>query len=315
MNRAINGSCLRSICCSCSHFSPNSFGSSLFPKQPAHIFKSSKQISSALLHIVSTMSTKPTLLFVHGAWHVPESYAKLISALRAADFEVHAPRHLSMNQSRPPNANLTSDTELIRSYATSLVEAGRTVAVLMHSYGGQVGTNALYGLSRAARAAKAQKGGISHLIYMTAFALPEGKSMIDKVEEFGHMDTIPIAFGFDEDQSCVANYPKEGLIGEPYVNELDPEELNSLLGTLVRWNGRCMYLPLENTPAWRDEVAVSYIYTTGDVTVSIEYQKSMVDFMVKEGKTVETVALETGHSPNLTATQGVVDAVLKFTSH
>ena len=97
---------------------------------------------------------KPTLLIIHGGWHVPRSYHKLTSALRAAGFEVHIPRHLSVNRSRPPNADLGSDTFLIRSYATSLVEAGRIVAVLMHSYGGQVGTNALYGLSKESRAAQ-----------------------------------------------------------------------------------------------------------------------------------------------------------------
>ncbi|KAG8158069.1 hypothetical protein KVR01_011830 [Diaporthe batatas] len=259
-------------------------------------------------------STRPTLLFLHGGWHVPQSYHKLTDALRAAGFEVHNPRYLSMNQSRPPNADLSSDTDLIRSYATSLVEAGRTVAVLMHSYGGQVGTNALHGLSKKAGAAKGQQGGISHLIYMAAFALPEGKSMMDKVEEFGHMDRIPVAFGFDEDQSCVANYPKEGLIGEPYVNELDPKELEEYVGSLVRWNGKCMYLPIENTPAWRDEAGIFYIYTAGDVTVPVDYQKNMVEHLEKEGKTVETVELQTGHSPSLTATQEVVDAVQMLSS-
>lgn len=260
-------------------------------------------------------SVKPTLLFLHGGWHVPESYHKLTSAFRAAGFEVHIPRYLSMNQSRPPNADLTSDTDLIRSYATSLVEAGRTVIVLMHSYGGQVGTNALYGLSKESRAAQGKQGGITHLIYMAAFALPEGKSMMDKVAEFGHMDRVPIAFGFDEDQSCVPNYPKEGLIGEVYANELDAKELEAYLGSLLRWNGRCMYVPIQNTPAWSDKVRISYIHTTGDATVPLDYQKNVVEFLEREGKTVETFELETGHCPNLTATHDVVDAVIKFTSH
>ncbi|KAI2467507.1 alpha/beta-hydrolase [Annulohypoxylon bovei var. microspora] len=250
-----------------------------------------------------TTTTKPTLLFVHGGWHVPESYGKLTSALRSAGFEVHIPRHLSMNQSRPPNADLASDSELIRSHETSLVEAGRTV-----------GTNSLYGLSTNVRPAKGLAGGISHLIYMAAFALPEGKSMIDKVAEFDHMEKIPVAFGFDEDQSCVANYPKEGIIGEPYADKLDPEELKAYVASLIRWNGKCMYLPVENTPAWRDEAGLSYIYTLGDVTIPVDHQRNMVQYMEKEGKTVQTVELESGHSPNLTATKEVVDAVIKFTS-
>ncbi|ROV98391.1 hypothetical protein VMCG_07203 [Cytospora schulzeri] len=259
-------------------------------------------------------TTRPTLLLVHGAWNIPESYSKLTSALRAAGFEVHVPRHLSMNQSRPPNADLSSDTDLIRSYATSLVEAGRTVAVLMHSYGGQVGTNALYGLNKKAREVNGQPGGISHLIYMAAFALPEGKSMIDKVAEFNHMDRIPVAFGIDEDQTCVSKYPREGLIGEPYADQVDPQEVEAHIQTLGRWNGKCMFLPIQNTCAWREEVKVLYIRASGDLIIPVEYQKNMVEVMEKEGKTVETIDLETGHAPHLTATEAVVDAVLRFTA-
>ncbi|KAI0896542.1 Alpha/beta hydrolase fold-1 [Annulohypoxylon nitens] len=258
--------------------------------------------------------TKPTLLIVHGGWHTPDHYIKLIKPLREAGLEVHIPRLPAMNESRPPNTDLFTDTDLIRGYATSLIEAGRSVAVLMHSYGGQVGTNALYGLSATARAAQGLKGGISHLIYMSSFAMPEGKSMIDKVAGFGHMEKMPIAFGFDADDSCVPNFPKEGLVGEPYVDKIDPEEFKMYVSTLVRWNGKCMYQPIKNTSAWRDEVDISYIYTSGDLTVPVDYQKNMVEYMEKEGKTVQTVEIDACHCPHLTATQEVVDAIIKFTS-
>ncbi len=260
------------------------------------------------------VSSKPTLLVVHGGWHVPASYDKLSTALRAAGFEVHVPRHPSANQSRPPNADLSTDSEQIRVYATSLVEAGRTVAVLMHSYGGQVGTNALYGLSTEARTANGLPGGISHLICLASFALPEGKSMIDKVEEFGDIDKIPIAFNFAEDNSCTPNFAREGLIGEPYADSIPSEELKVYLDTLVRWNGKCMYLPLTNTPAWRDDARIVFIYTTGDLTVPVDYQKSMAALLEKEGKSIQTFEIQTGHCPNLTAAEEVVEAVVKFTA-
>ncbi|KAI1383834.1 Alpha/beta hydrolase fold-1 [Hypoxylon trugodes] len=238
----------------------------------------------------------PTLLIVHGGWYVPDSYEKLTNALRGAGFEVHIPRLLSMNNARPPNADLISDSDLIRSYATSLVEAGRTVVVVLHSYGGQ-------GLT----------GGISHLIYLTGFALVQGKSMVDVVAEFGHMDDMPIAFGFDEDRSCVPNFPKEGLVGQPFADQLDPKELKTYLASLCRWNGEYMHQPLQNTPAWSDDVKVSYIYTRTDLTNPLYQQKSFVEFMEKGGKQIETVKVDSGHSPNLTATKEV-DAIIKFTS-
>lgn len=131
-----------------------------------------------------TANAKPTILIVHGGWHVPESYEKLTSALESAGYEVHVPRLPSTNDVRPPNADLSTDTVLVRSYAESLVRAGRTVVAIAHSYGGQVTSNSLYGLGIETRSAKGLKGGVSHLIYMTGYAVPEGissKSHLDGV--------------------------------------------------------------------------------------------------------------------------------------
>lgn len=40
--------------------------------------------------------TKPVIVIVHGGWHVPASYNKLISALEAHGYEVQIPRLPSM---------------------------------------------------------------------------------------------------------------------------------------------------------------------------------------------------------------------------
>lgn len=43
-------------------------------------------------------AAKPTLVIVHGGWHIPESYEKLVGALETAGYEVHCPRLPSTNQ-------------------------------------------------------------------------------------------------------------------------------------------------------------------------------------------------------------------------
>jgi len=70
----------------------------------------------------------------------------------------------------------------MRKVVGKLVDEGGTVTVVMHSYGGQVGTNALYDMGIESRARQNLSGGVSHLIYMCAFALPENGSMVKKVE-------------------------------------------------------------------------------------------------------------------------------------
>ncbi|KAF2692027.1 alpha/beta-hydrolase, partial [Lentithecium fluviatile CBS 122367] len=249
-------------------------------------------------------ATKPTLVIVSGAWHVPESYTKFTEALTTAGYHVHVPRLQSMNQDRPPTADLGSDTAFIRSYVQNLVGSGHQVVAIMHSYGGQVGTNALYGLGSGQ---PHLSGGVSHLIYMAAFAQPEGWSMVDKVEEFGQGDLIPLAFDFADDKTVVSRDAKGLLVGNTTLPEA---EVDAYVQTLVRWNGQCMYDRIERT-AWKD-IPVSYIQTTLDMTVPFDYQKSMVELMRKAGREVKTFEVATGHCPNLTGTSEVVDAIKKI---
>ncbi|RYO91359.1 hypothetical protein DL763_005033 [Monosporascus cannonballus] len=77
--------------------------------------------------------TKPTIVIAHGDWHVPASYKRLATALESAGYEVHVLRLPSVNQARPPNADLSTDTEFMRSYVESLARAGHTVVALLHS--------------------------------------------------------------------------------------------------------------------------------------------------------------------------------------
>jgi pimeloyl-ACP methyl ester carboxylesterase len=175
----------------------------------------------------------------------------------------------------------------------------------MHSYGCQVGSDALCRLSTESRAAQGVRGGVSHLVYMSAYAVPEGTAMMDKVAEFGHNDLVPLAFDIDpEDKTRLNRNPKMLLVGD---SDVPDAEVDDYLGTLVRWNGNAMYQPSKHA-AWR-EVPVSYIFTTADMTVPIDYQKNFVDGMEKAGRHARTFELATGHCPNLTATQGVVAAI------
>lgn len=169
----------------------------------------------------------------------------------------------------------------------------------MHSYGGQVGTDALIGLSHESRAAQGLPGGVSYLVYLTAFALPEGTGIMDKFNEFDDMD-LPSIENNDDPQIM-------SLVGPSTVTE---DEVDRYLATLVPWSQKRMCLPIKHA-AWR-EIPVAYIYTTADMMVPFEYQKIFVEDMEKAGRSVQTFELATGHFPNLTATEGVVEAINKI---
>ncbi|MCJ1239303.1 hypothetical protein MMC14_007297, partial [Varicellaria rhodocarpa] len=119
------------------------------------------------------------------------------------------------------------------------------------------------------------------------------------------MDLVPIAFNFAEDGTWITTL--SGCWLTPARSPMT--RWTRYLATLVRWNGKGMYLPIKHAE-WR-EIPVAYIHTTADMTVPFDYQKSFVEGIEKTGRRVQTFELATGHCPNLTATEGVVDAINK----
>jgi hypothetical protein len=63
--------------------------------------------------------------------------------------------------------------------------------------------------------------------------------MMDKVKEFGHMDPVPVASNFAKDDTCLNNDPTTLLVGPSAVAV---DDVDRYLATLVRWNGKAMYL-------------------------------------------------------------------------
>ncbi|KAL1855723.1 hypothetical protein Daus18300_011006 [Diaporthe australafricana] len=255
-------------------------------------------------------ANKPTIVIIPGAFHTPESYGKLTTAFESCSYEVHVPSLMTTNGARPPNADLTDDTRLVRSYVESLVRADRTVVAIGHSYGGQVMTNALCGLGLEARSAQGLKGGVSNLVYMAGYALPEGMSTSDKFKEFGDPSTAPLVFDMAEDLTMVL---RDGPLAMGLRGPgIDEAAIEAQVKTLCRWNGKAMMQPLEKT-AWR-EIPVAYIYTTSDLSITTQEQQSMVETLEKSGRKVKTFTVESGHCPNFVAPQGVVDAVNQIVS-
>ncbi|KAJ5280299.1 alpha/beta-hydrolase [Penicillium angulare] len=82
----------------------------------------------------------------------------------------------------------------------------------MHSYGGQVGTKALFGMGTKDRRAQGQPGGVSQLVYISAAASVEGEAMVDQVKRFGNMDLMPLAFDYTEDGTCLDRNHKDMVV-------------------------------------------------------------------------------------------------------
>ncbi|TGO49008.1 hypothetical protein BOTNAR_0448g00020 [Botryotinia narcissicola] len=166
----------------------------------------------------------------------------------------------------PPTADLYTDTDFVRSYVPDLVSQGKHIIVLMNSYGGQVGTNALAEFAVSTRKSQGLSGGVVHLLYISAFMMSEGESMMDKVRLFGHEELIPVVFIIAEDGTHVLSDPRTLLIGSNPDDKVTEAEIEEYISNLSRWNGIAIYQPLKDRAAWRD-IETSNVITKMDMIV------------------------------------------------
>ena len=124
-------------------------------------------------------SSLPTIVIVAGAWQQPDTYASLTKALVDTGYPAPiVPKLASCNNSDSSAGTCALDADVVRSAIVPLLDAGLDVIVLAHSYGGIPAGGAAKGLSKTAREKQGKKGGILGLIHLTAFVVPEDKTLI-----------------------------------------------------------------------------------------------------------------------------------------
>jgi pimeloyl-ACP methyl ester carboxylesterase len=250
--------------------------------------------------------TKPVIVLAHGAWHSPLTYEPFISRLRSSGYEVHAPYFPSCTGQRPPTTSIKEDTQLIRRLLEMLTSQEKTIILVMHSYGGVVGCDALQGFDAITRKKEGKRGGVTHLVGLAAHIHPSGFSIFDLVSEMGNADLIPVAFDIAEDGSC---FPKNAELG--LFEAFSDAERTKLMLTLSRANIKIMEDKVQYE-GWRD-VPMTFVFTTKDLTCPAHYQQRMLDKIQAKGVVVDIIKLDTGHSPYLTMTEEcvqIIDAVV-----
>jgi hypothetical protein len=124
--------------------------------------------------------SKPSILFIPGSFSVPDFYDSVLSAVRSKGYEIkglHAPSaglKSGPREGAPPT--MYDDAVYIASETEKLVDEGKDVILVAHSYGGTPTTESTKGLSKKEREAQGKKGGIVRLAYLTALVPELGTS-------------------------------------------------------------------------------------------------------------------------------------------
>ncbi|KAK8085680.1 alpha/beta-Hydrolase [Apiospora hydei] len=125
--------------------------------------------------------SQPTILLLQGSFQLPEVYGRLTAALEKRGFPVVHPTLPSLSgqdETDFASKSLATDADQAQSILRRLVEDEHcNVLVLMHSYGGLVGTEGVpEDLSWSNRKSRGLAGGVFHLFFFAAFILAEGRA-------------------------------------------------------------------------------------------------------------------------------------------
>ncbi len=122
-----------------------------------------------------SQAEKPTIVLVHGAWHDSSCWDATREELTKHSYPSVVVKLPSVG-SNPPVASHHEDTAAVRKELERvIVSEGKEVVLVMHSYGGIPGSEAVTGLEKAARK---EKGGVIHALFIAAFLVPKGNSLM-----------------------------------------------------------------------------------------------------------------------------------------
>jgi alpha-beta hydrolase superfamily lysophospholipase len=133
------------------------------------------------------------IVVVQGSFHTPQAYQQLTDGLKHQGyptFQPELPSCSNIDDADFPSKTLHDDSAVVKNVVERLVnDEGKKVFVVMHSYGGLVGSNATpKELSFKYRKSAGLSGGVIHLLYVAAFVLDEHQSVLGTFGESPNND-------------------------------------------------------------------------------------------------------------------------------
>ncbi|KAJ5274030.1 hypothetical protein N7478_009155 [Penicillium angulare] len=240
-------------------------------------------------------SSKPTIVIVQGSFQTPLVYEALEAGLKNAGYPVVHPLLPSCTDVEAddfPSRTLVDDASAVtKAIKRLVVDEEKLVIVVMHSYGGIVGSEAVQeSLSYSQRQAEGEKGGVVHLFYYSAFILGKGQSVLST---FGESPNNNVK---SDGRFCIKN-------GAPTLyNDLPDDQARLWESRLIPQSYKVQTTLVENTAY--EEIPSTYLICENDKAAPPQYQE-----MFAKISRSETQHCQAGHSPMLSQPEMLVERI------
>lgn len=217
------------------------------------------------------------VVLVHGAWHGAWCWAALQAELEnrgIASLAVDLPGH---GTSTAAFTDLHGDAAIVVELLQHLASRGVQDPVLVgHSYGGAVITEAASRFDR-----------IDHLVYVAAFALDQGESVISALGSFGRVSNALDSAVIQHDDGTSTIDPTRAK--DAFYGSCSDAVARAAVARLCPQPAATVMQPTTGSP--RDRITSTYVICERDQAVAVEHQRVMAS------RCTTTVSLDTDHSP------------------
>ncbi|KAM0197813.1 hypothetical protein ACHAPA_003203 [Fusarium lateritium] len=238
------------------------------------------------------MSTNPTIVFAPGAWHTADCYDIVRNELQAKGWSTEAVDYPSVG-AEPPSKGLADDVVAVRTVVERLVNEGKNVMIVVHSYGGLVGALAVEGLGHKQRAKEGKTGGVIQLVYLSAFVMPKDQSIL------GVLGGQYLPWMRVEGDYVYADTPEK-----IFYHDLKAEAQSKAIAGL-KHQSRRVYVDAVTYEPWHD-VPCFFIYCDDDQAIALPIQQHLASLL---GPDAGSFHITSSHSPFLSKPQETIEAL------
>ncbi|PVH77842.1 alpha/beta-hydrolase [Cadophora sp. DSE1049] len=243
-------------------------------------------------------SSKPTIVIAPGAWQLAIGFSRFASQLRNAGYDTEIVSYPSVGGTGSPLPGLAEDVAATREVLSKLLEERKEVLLLCHSYGGVVGSCAVEGFSTVETEKEGKSGGVKLVVYMSAFMIPKGKSLLDMLGG----QPLPWMNAQGEKTTAVAS-----MMQDIAFNDMSADQAAIGMEHMSHSSTSVFATPSTFEP-WANGIPCAYIFCTDDNALPFPIQQQMAGQL---GAEPVTWSLKAGHCPFMSIPDQLLEVVRK----